>query len=64
MKPIGVGVIGASPGAGCAEGTTVAPSFSNAVRLHRLVDRIAGGTSAAGVKMTPESEETPCAQPS
>lgn len=46
------------------EGTTVAPSFTDAVRLHRLVDRISSGASTAGVKMTPESEETPCAQPS
>jgi hypothetical protein len=41
-----------------SEGTTVAPSFGDAVRLHRLVDRIASGASIAGVKMTAESEET------
>lgn len=31
-----------------AEGTTVAPSFGDAVRLHRLIDRMAGGASTAG----------------
>ncbi len=31
-----------------SEGTAVAPSFGDAVRLHRLVDRIASGASTAG----------------
>ncbi|WP_083126470.1 Gfo/Idh/MocA family protein [Mycolicibacterium tusciae] len=44
-----------------SEGTTVAPSFGDAVRLHRLVDRIARGASAAGAKMAVDSEETSCA---
>jgi predicted dehydrogenase len=44
-----------------SEGTAVAPSFGDAVRLHRLVDRIASGASTAGVKMTADSEERPCA---
>jgi predicted dehydrogenase len=43
------------------EGTAVAPSFGDAVRLHRLIDRIASGASLAGVKMTAESEEKSCA---
>jgi predicted dehydrogenase len=43
------------------EGTTSAPSFEDAVRLHHLIDRIARGASTAGVKMTADSEETPCA---
>lgn len=46
------------------QGTSLAPSFSDAVRLHRLVERIAGGATTAGVKMTSDSEETPCAQQS
>jgi NADPH:quinone reductase-like Zn-dependent oxidoreductase/predicted dehydrogenase len=33
------------------EGSAVAPSFGDAVRLHRLVDRIASGASTAGAKM-------------
>lgn len=44
-----------------SEGTAVAPSFGDAVRLHRLVDRIARGASTAGVKMTGDSEESSCA---
>ena len=43
------------------EGSTLAPSFGDAVRLHRLVDRIARGASTAGVKMADDSEETSCA---
>ena len=43
------------------ESTTVAPSFDDAVRLHRLIDRIASGASAAGTKMTSDSKETSCA---
>ena len=43
------------------EGTAVAPSFSDAVRLHRLIDRIASGASFADPKMTAEPEETACA---
>jgi predicted dehydrogenase len=43
------------------EGATSAPSFEDAVRLHHLIDRIARGASTAGVKMTADSEETPCA---
>ena len=46
------------------ESTTVAPSFDDAVRLHRLIDRIASGASTAGMKMTPDSKETTCAQQS
>ena len=46
------------------EGTRVAPSFGDAVRLHRLIDRIASGASTAGTKMTAESKETTCAQQS
>ncbi|MCG7609876.1 MULTISPECIES: hypothetical protein [Mycobacterium] len=44
-----------------AEGTTLAPSFGDAVRLHRLVDRIDRSASTAGVRMTGDPEETPCA---
>ncbi|MCV7071714.1 Gfo/Idh/MocA family oxidoreductase [Mycolicibacterium rufum] len=44
-----------------AEGTAVAPSFRDAVRLHRLIDRIAGGASSAGANMNTDSEETSCA---
>lgn len=44
-----------------AEGTAIAPSFADAVRLHAVVDRIAGGASTAGVKMTADPEETSCA---
>lgn len=43
------------------EGTANAPSFADAVRLHAVVDRIAGGASTAGVKMTADPEETSCA---
>lgn len=43
------------------EGTANAPSFGDAVRLHRLVDQIASGASTAGVKMTADHEETSCA---
>ncbi|MHA3020233.1 hypothetical protein ACXPWS_08160 [Mycobacterium sp. BMJ-28] len=43
------------------EGTTVAPTFGDAVRLHRLVDRIAGGASNAGAVMAAEHEEDSCA---
>ena len=43
------------------EGTAVAPSFGDAVRLHRLIDRIASGASFANPKMTAEPEETACA---
>jgi predicted dehydrogenase len=44
-----------------SEGTAVAPSFDDAVRLHRLIDRIAGGASTTGVKMNTDSEEHSCA---
>jgi predicted dehydrogenase len=44
-----------------SEGTTVAPSFSDAVHLHRLIDRIAGGASIAGVTLQPDSKENSCA---
>ena len=44
-----------------SEGTSVAPSFGDAVRLHRLVDRIERGASTAGAKMKVDSEETSCA---
>lgn len=51
MNPIGVGIIGArttSPSHGDrADGTNIAPSFADAVRLHRLVERIARGVSTA-----------------
>jgi len=44
------------------EGTTIAPSFGDAVRLHRLVGRIADGATTTRAKMTADSEEeTPCA---
>ena len=33
-----------------SESTRVAPSFGDAVRLHRLIDRIASGASTAGMK--------------
>ncbi len=47
-----------------SQGTTVAPSFDDAVRLHRLIDRIASGASTAGVKMTTGPEErATCALP-
>ncbi|KMO70462.1 hypothetical protein [Mycolicibacterium chlorophenolicum] len=36
-------------------------AFDDAVRLHRLVDRIARGASTTGAKMTADLEETPCA---
>jgi predicted dehydrogenase len=44
-----------------SEGTTVAPSFSDAVHLHRLIDRIAGGASIAGVTLQPDFKENSCA---
>ena len=44
-----------------SEGTRETPSFGDAVRLHRLVDRIARGASTAGTTMTADLEETPCA---
>ncbi|MEV0672661.1 Gfo/Idh/MocA family oxidoreductase [Mycobacterium sp. NPDC050441] len=44
-----------------AEGTTTAPSFGDAVRLHRVVDRIARAAATGGAKMTADSEETTCA---
>lgn len=46
------------------QGTRVAPSFSDAVRLHRLVDQIGGAAFTAGAKMTTEFEETTCMQQS
>ena len=45
---------------GLDDGTTEAPSFRDALRLHRLVDRIAGAATTAGTTMQIESEETPC----
>ena len=64
MKRIGVGIIGARPGGGWAAATRVpalrALPFRDAVRLHRLVDRIASGASTAGAKMTADSEEASC----
>ena len=44
-----------------AEGSTVAPSFADAVQLHRLIEQMARGASTAGLKMTTDTEETPCA---
>jgi predicted dehydrogenase len=44
-----------------SEGTSVAPSFSDAVHLHRLIDRIAGGASIAGVTLQPDFKENSCA---
>ena len=50
MTVIGVGIIGASPDGGWAAATRVpalaAPSFKDAVDLHRLLDRIERGYSA------------------
>lgn len=43
------------------EGTSLAPSFGDAVRLHGLIDRIAGGATGTGVKMTTDTEEASCA---
>lgn len=68
MTPIGVGIIGARNVAALdtafardlSEGTGETPSFGDAVRLHRLVGRIARGASTAGT-MTADLEETPCA---
>ncbi|KMO73332.1 hypothetical protein BST22_01785 [Mycolicibacterium chubuense] len=69
MSPIGVGIIGAGNVAALytafardlSEGTRETPSFGDAVRIHRLVDRIARGASTAGTTMTADLEETPCA---
>jgi predicted dehydrogenase len=44
-----------------SEGTTVAPSFGDAVRLHRLVDRVARSATTAEAMMSVESKETSCA---
>lgn len=44
-----------------AEGTTLAPSFHYAVHLHRLLDRIAGGTTTGGMTMHADTEEDTCA---
>jgi predicted dehydrogenase len=43
------------------EGTSQAPSFADAVQLHRLLDRIAGGATTVGMTMHADAEEDPCA---
>jgi hypothetical protein len=78
MKTIGVGIIGASPGAGRAghqpsrkrqhpghrvgsgRRSRIGPQ-RDAVHLHRLIDRIAGGASIADVTLQPDFKENSCA---